>query len=235
MDYYLKYLKYKKKYSNLKQSGGESKVLQNILEIAKKQFSKEQFFKEKFIKDGSTKLEIFENIKCLPEHKTVSHTPIEANWKKDAIVTDCVVLNDKLIGYIYHTKIQLKKSATNKNLNEILRGLEENTIKIIFTWSSNFKLVFINFFTIVTNEESIEYVNNVYEPCNPDGNPIPEAPPYSYNHSTYNKPLNVPPYQIISREFTNQIYEWIGRGTLENFRCLLDTITDNSNIPFMNN
>ena len=76
---------------------------------------------------------IYEKMKCLPEHKTVSHTPIEANWKKDAIVTDCVVLNDKLIGYIYHTNIQLKKSATNKNLNEILRGLEENTIKIIFT------------------------------------------------------------------------------------------------------
>lgn len=35
MDYYQKYLKYKKKYSNLKQYGGESKVLQNILEIAK--------------------------------------------------------------------------------------------------------------------------------------------------------------------------------------------------------
>ena len=143
MDYYQKYLKYKNKYSNLKQYGGESKALQNILEIAKK-----QFFKEKFIKDESNKHEIFENMICLPEHKTVSHTPIEANWKKDATLTECVIVNDKHIGYIYHTQIKLKKSATNKNLNEILCGLENNTIKIIFTWSSDFRLVFITPFSL---------------------------------------------------------------------------------------
>jgi len=64
-----------------------------------------------------------------------------------------------------------------------------------------------------------------------DGNPIPDAPAYSYNYSTYNKPLAISPYQIISREFTNQIYGWLGRNSLENFRSILETLTDESKLP----
>ena len=229
MDYSSKYLKYKIKYlslKNKKQLGGESRILQNILSIAKK-----QFFTDYCIEDECNKLEIYEKMCSLPEHKTVSHTPIEPNWKEDAMLAERVINIDKLIAHIYHTKIPLKKSATNKNLNEILCGLEENTIQIKFTWAADFRLVFVNFFTTIIDKTSIEYVNYVYEPCTPDGNSIPEAPAYSYNNPTYNKPLVVAPYQIISREFTNQIYEWIGRGTLEIFRENLNKLDDDSNVP----
>jgi hypothetical protein len=59
-----------------------------------------------------------------------------------------------------------------------------------------------------------------------------KAPPYSYNYSTYHKPDGIPPYQIISREFTNQIYGWLGKyGTLENFRPKFDTLTDENELP----
>jgi hypothetical protein len=230
MNYFTKYLKYKKKYFNLKsqekQYGGESKILQNILAIAKK-----QFYEEYCIEDEFNKSEIFKKITSLSEHKTVSHTPIEANWKEGVVSTERVIVNEKLIAHIYGTNKKLKKSAINKNLNEILHGLEENTIQIKFTWSSEFRLVFVNFFTTIIDEKLIEYVNYVYEPCSPEGNLIPEAPAYSYNNSTYIKPLTISPYQILSREFTNQIYEWIGRGTYENFICVLDTLNDNSELP----
>jgi len=163
MYYCNKYLKYKKKYLSLKkQLGGESKVLQNILEIAKK-----QFFEEYNITDKSTKDEIYCKIIVLPEHKTVAHTPIESEWKKGVKLIEHIKINEKTFVNIYETKIPLRKSATNKNFNEILCGLEENTIKIKFTWSKDFNLVFVNFFSKITDSSSIEYVNNVYEPCTP--------------------------------------------------------------------
>ena len=93
-------------------------------------------------------------------------------------------------------------------------------------------MVFVNFISTISDESAIEYVNHVFEPCTEDGDPIEEAPPYSYYHSTYHKPDGIPPYQIISREFTNQIYGWLGKyGTLENFKPKYDTLTDESELP----
>jgi hypothetical protein len=229
MDYSKKYFKYKKKYlylKNKKQLGGESNSLQKILE-----FAKNQFYEEYSIQDKSNESIIYQKITSLPEHKTVSHTPIEQNWKEGATLTQHVQVNQNSFVNIYKTAIQLKKSATNKNFNDILCGLEEKSIQVKFTWSSAFNIVFVNFFSNITDKTSIQYVKNAYEPCTHDGEPIPEAPAYSYNYSTYNKPVPISPYQIISREFTNQIYKWIGRGTIENFRCILDTLTDESELP----
>lgn len=111
-------------------------------------------------------------------------------------------------------------------------GLKDNSIEINFTWSPGFNLVFVNFYSTISNPLAIEYVNYVFEPCTPEGNPIESAPPYSYNHSSYVKPPGIPPYQIISREFTNQIYEWLGKfGTLENFRPKFQELTDESELP----
>ena len=207
--------------------GGESEALNVILEIAKQQFFEENKF------NANNKSTILGIMQSLPEHKSASHTPIEENWEVGANVIQ-EIRDDKgiLIAKLYETEIPLKKSATSKTIREILNGLLDKSIQIKFTWAPNFNLVFVNFFSTISNALAIEYVNNVYEPCTPDGDLIEEAPPYSYYHSFYIKPSGIPPYQIMSREFTNQIYGWLGKyGTLENFRSKFDTLTDESELP----
>ena len=209
--------------------GGESKSLKAILEIAK-----QKFFKENDLKNKNSKDKIFEKMQSLPNHSTVSHTPIESNWKDGAKVIQEIEDKEKLIARLYHTKIPLKKSATNKTISEILNGLLDESIEIRFTWAPNYNMVFVNFFSTISNASAIEYVHNVYEPCTSDGQPIEAAPPYSYYDSTYYKPKpdETPPYLIISREFTNQIYGWLGKfGTLENFIPKLDALKDENELP----
>ena len=93
-------------------------------------------------------------------------------------------------------------------------------------------MVFVNFISTISDESAIEYVNHIYEPCTPGGQSIEAAPPYSYYDSKYHKPPGTPPYLIISREFTNQIYdELLGRGNLQNFKDKLDALTDESELP----
>jgi len=199
--------------------GGESKALNEILKIAK-----QKFFEENNLKNRNNKQEIFKIMQSLPNHSTVSHTPIEPNWKDGAeVIQEIQDDKGKLIARLYRTPIPLKKSATNKTISEILNGLRDESIKIKFTWAPNFNLVFVNFYS---NPSAIEYVNYVYEPCT-EG-----APPYSYYHSEYHKPSGIPPYQIISREFTNQIYGWLGKyGTIENFRPKFQELSDQSELP----
>jgi hypothetical protein len=206
--------------------GGESEALNEILEIAK-----QKFFND--LKNRNNKQKILEKMQSLPNHSTVSHTPIEPNWKNGAkVIQEIQDDKGKLIAKLYETTIPLKKSATNKTIREILDGLRYNSIEIIFTWSHEFKLVFVNFYSTISDESAIEYVNHVYEPCTPEGKPKEGAPPYSYYASKYDKPDGTPPYLIISREFTNQIYdEWLGRGTLQNFKDKLDALTDESELP----
>jgi len=208
--------------------GGESKALNEILEIAK-----QKFFEENDLKNRNNKPEIFQKMQSLPNHSTVSHTPIEQNWKFGAIEKEEIRdEKGKLIAKLYQTTIPLKKSATNKTIREILDGLRDNSIKINFTWSPVFNLVFVNFYSIISDPSAIEHVNYVFEPCTEDGQPIESAPPYSYYHSEYVKPSGIPPYQIISREFTNQIYEWLGKfGTLEKFIPEFQKLTDESELP----
>jgi hypothetical protein len=208
--------------------GGESEALKAILEIAKR-----QFFEKNDLKNVDNKPKILEIMQSLPEHSSTSHTPIEQNWRDGASVIQ-QILNDKgiLIAQLYHTPVRLKKSATSKTIREILDGLRDNSIEIIFTWSHEFKLVFVNFYSTISDESAIEYVNHVYEPCTPEGKPKEGAPPYSYYASNYDKPDGTPPYLIISREFTNQIYGWLSKfGTLEEFKPKLDALTDESKLP----
>jgi hypothetical protein len=207
--------------------GGESEALKAILEIAK-----QQFFKE-YKLNANNKSTILGIMQSLPEHKSASHTPIEENWKDGAIVIQ-QIRDDKgkFIAKLYETIIPLRKSATSKTILEILNGLIDKSIQITFTWAPNFNLVFVNFVSTISDESAIEYVNHVFEPCTEDGDPIEEAPPYSYYHSSYIKLSAIPPYQIISREFTNQIYGWLGKyGTLVNFKPKYDTLTDQSELP----
>jgi hypothetical protein len=209
--------------------GGESEALKDILEIAK-----QKFFEENKVnaKNKPTILKIMES--SLPEHKSVSHTPIEKNWKDGAKIVDKILDGEKrLIAQFYHTPVKLRKSATSKTIREILSGLLDESIEIRFTWTSNYNMVFVNFFSTISDDSPIkpEYVHNVYEPCTPGGDPIKEAPPYSYYDSEYHKPPGTPPYLIISREFTNQIYGWLGRGNNKNFKPKLDTLTDESELP----
>jgi hypothetical protein len=208
--------------------GGESEALKAILEIAKRQFFEENKFNAN---NKSTILGIMQS--SLPDHKSASHTPIEDNWKDGAIVIQQIRdVNGKLSAKLYETTMHLKKSATSKTIREILNGLLDESIQITFTWSPNFNLVFVNFYSTISDPSKIEHVNHVYEPCTEDGHPIEEAPPYSYYHSSYIKLSGIPPYQIISREFTNQIYGWLGKyGTLENFKPKYDTLTDESELP----
>ena len=207
--------------------GGESEALNAILEIAKRQFF------EKYKLNANNKTTILGIMQSLPVHSSASHTPIEENWEVGANVIQ-EIRDDKgiLIAKLYETEIPLKKSATSKTIREILDGLRDNSIEINFTWSPEFKLVFVNFYSTISDESAIEYVNHVFEPCTEDGDPIEEAPPYSYYHYSYIKLSGIPPYQIISREFTNQIYGWMGKyGTLENFKPKYDTLTDESELP----
>ena len=209
--------------------GGESEALKAILEIAKQQF----FEKNKL--NANNKSTILGIMQSLPEHKSASHTPIEENWKDDAIVIQ-QIRDDKgkLIAKFYQTTIPLRKSATSKTIREILNGLLDKSIEIRFTWEPNYNMVFVNFFSTISNASAIEYVHNVYEPCTSDGQPIEAAPPYSYYDSTYHKPKpdETPPYLIISREFTNQIYDkWLGRGNRETFTQKLIALTDESVLP----
>jgi hypothetical protein len=207
--------------------GGESEALKAILEIAKQQFF------EKYKLNANNKSTILGIMQSLPEHKSASHTPIEENWRHGASVIQ-QIRDDKgkLIAKLYETIIPLRKSATSKTIREILNGLIDKSIQITFTWAPNFNLVFVNFVSTISDESAIEYVNHVFEPCKENGDPIEEAPPYSYYHSSYIKLSAIPPYQIISREFTNQIYEWLGKyGTLENFKPKYDTLTDQSELP----
>ena len=207
--------------------GGESEALNEILEI-----SKQKFFEENDIKNITNKPKILEKMQSLPNHSTVSHTPIESNWKDGAKVIQEIEDKEKLIARLYQTTIPLKKSATNKTILEILDGLRDNSIQIKFTWSPGFNLVFVNFYSTISDPSAIELVNYVFEPCTEDGQPIESAPPYSYYDSSYVKPPGTPPYQIISREFTNQIYGWLGKhGTLENFRPKFQELTDESELP----
>ena len=209
--------------------GGESEALKAILEIAK-----QKFFSKNDLKNVHNKPKILEKMKSLPEHSSTSHTPIEENWSVGAeVIQEIQDDKGKLIARLYHTKIPIKKSATNKTIREILDGLRDNSIQISFTWSPGFKLVFVNFYSTISDESAIEYVNHVYEPCTPGGQSIEAAPPYSYYDITYHKPNpeETPPYLIISREFTNQIYGWLGRGNSENFKPKLDALTDESKLP----
>ena len=208
--------------------GGESEALKDILEIAKR-----QFFEENKI-NANNKSTILGIMQSLPEHKSASHTPIEKNWKDGAEIVDEIRDGKgELIAYFYKTPVRLRKSATSKTIHEILSGLLDESIEIRFTWTSNYNMVFVNFVSTISDDSPIkpEYVHNVYEPCTPGGDPIKEAPPYSYYHSSYVKPPGTPPYLIISREFTNQIYGWLGRGNNKNFKPKLDTLTDESELP----
>ena len=208
--------------------GGESEALKAILEIAK-----QKFFSKNDLKNVHNKPKILEKMQSLPNHSTVSHTPIEQNWRDGAIVIQ-QIRDDKgkLIANLYETTVRLRKSATSKTIREILDGLRDNSIQINFTWAPNFNLVFVNFVSTISDESEIEYVNHVYEPCTPEGKPKEGAPPYSYYASKYDKPDGTPPYLIISREFTNQIYGWLGKyGTLENFRPKFQQLTDQSELP----
>jgi hypothetical protein len=254
MDYQKKYLKYKEKYlslskkvnlKNLSQVGGESEALNQIV-----QFAKDKFNRENGIEESTDKSLIYEKMRNLPEHKIEAHTPIEDNWKAGSSVSDVVTKKEKIeitnietgeksqreidiiTAKIYNTN-PLKKSATNKNLNEILQELQNGTIQIEFTWSESFQVVFVNFFKNVTSKEDIEYVSNAFEPCTCDGKPDSKAQAYSYYKSTYDKPIMPSPYQILSREFTNQIYEWCNKNsTLEAFRTgILNKVTDESEVP----
>jgi len=200
--------------------GGESEALKAILEIAKQQFF------EKYKLNANNKSTILGIMQLLPEHKSASHTPIEDNWKDGASVIQQIQDDKgKLIAKFYQTTIPLRKSVTSKTIREILNGLIDKSIEIRFTWAPNF-------ISTISDASAIEHVNYVYEPCTEDGYLIEEAPPYSYYHSSYIKLSAIPPYQIISREFTNQIYGWLGKyGTLENFRSKFDTLTDKSELP----
>jgi len=209
--------------------GGESEALNEILEIAK-----QKFFEKYKLKNVNSNDKFIQKMKSsLLDHKSASHTPIEENWKDDATEIEQILdHNGKLIAKLYQTLIRLKKSATNKTIPEILNGLKDNSIEINFTWSPDYNLVFVNFYSTISDPLAIEYVYYVYEPCTPDGKPIEGAPPYSYYHPSYVKPPGTPPYQIISREFTNQIYGWLGKyGTLENFRPKFQQLTDQSELP----
>jgi hypothetical protein len=209
--------------------GGESEALKAILEIAK-----QQFFKE-YKLNANNKSTILGIMQSLPEHKSTSHIPIEENWKDGVIkVEEILDKEGKLIAKFYETTIQLRKSATSKTIREILNGLLDKSIEIRFTWAPNFNLVFVNFVSTISDASAIKYVKHVFEPCTPDGHPIEGAPPYSYYDSTYHKPKPdvIAPYLIISREFTNQIYGWLGKfGTLGNFKPKLDALTDESELP----
>ena len=209
--------------------GGESEALKAILEIAKQKFFEENKF------NANNKSTILGIMQSLPEHKSVSHTPIEENWKDGAKIVDKILDREKrLIAQFYKTPVKLRKSATSKTIREILNGLLDKSIEIRFTWAPNYNMVLVNFFSTISNASAIEYVHNVYEPCTQDGQPIEAAPPYSYYDSKYHKPNpnETPPYLIISREFTNQIYdEWLGRGNSKNFKPKLDKLTDDSNLP----
>ena len=209
--------------------GGESEALEDILEIARQKFF------EKYKLNANNKSKILEIMQSLPEHKSASHTPIEENWKDGSEIVDEIRDGKgELIAYFYKTPVRLRKSATSKTIPEILSGLLDKSIEIRFTWTSNYNMVFVNFFSTISDDSPIkpEYVHNVYEPCTPDGKSIEGAPPYSYYHSSYVKPPGTPPYLIISREFTNQIYGWLGKfGTLENFKPKLDELTDKSELP----
>ena len=209
--------------------GGKSEALEAILDIAK-----QQFFKE-YKLNANNKSTILEIMQSLPEHKSASHTPIEENWKDGAIEVKKILDKEgKLIAKFYYTPVDLKKSAISETIHEILSGLLDESIQITFTWAPNFNLVFVNFFSTISDDSPIkpEYVHNVYEPCTPDGDPIKEAPPYSYYTSEYQKQDSTAPYLIISREFTNQIYGWLGKfGTLENFKPKLDALTDENKLP----
>lgn len=201
--------------------GGESEALKAILEIAK-----QQFFEKYDLKKANNKSKILGIMKSLPEHSSASHTPIEPNWKDGAkVIQEIQDDKGKLIAKLYQTTIHLKKSATNKTICEILDGLRDNTIQIKFTWSPDFNLVFVNFYSNISDPLAIEYVNYVFEPCK-EG-----VPPYSYYNYEYHKPSGIPPYQIISREFTNQIYEWLGRGNRETFIRNFNALTDENELP----
>ncbi len=207
--------------------GGESEALKAILEIAK-----QQFFKE-YKLNANNKSKILEKMQSLPEHSSTSHTPIEQNWRDGAILIQ-QIRDDKgkLIAHLYETPVDLKKSATSKTIREILNGLRDKSIQIKFTWAPGFSLVFVNFYSTISDPSAIEHVNYVFEPCTEDGKLKEGAPPYSYYDSTYHKPDGIPPYQIISREFTNQIYdEWLGRGNKEIFTRNLNALTDESELP----
>ncbi len=192
------------------------------------------FFQKNDLKNVNSRDKFIEKMRLsLPEHSSTSHTPIEQNWRDGASVIQ-QIRDDKgkLIANLYETTVRLRKSATSKTIREILDGLRDNSIQINFTWAPNFNLVFVNFVSIISDESAIEYVNHVFEPCTEDGDPIEEAPPYSYYHPSYVKPPGTPPYQIISREFTNQIYGWLGKfGTLENFRPKFQQLTEQSELP----
>ena len=209
--------------------GGESEALKAILEIAKQKF----FEKYKLENVNSNDKFIQKMQSSLLNHKSASHTPIEENWKDGAIVIQQIQDDKgKLIAKLYKTPIPLKKSATSKTIREILNGLIDKSIQITFTWEPKFNLIFVNFVSTISDASAIEYVKHGFEPCTEDGHPIEEAPPYSYYHSLYVKPPGTPPYQIISREFTNQIYGWLGKfSTLENFKLKYDTLTDESELP----
>jgi hypothetical protein len=211
--------------------GGESEALKAILEIAK-----QQFFEKYDLKNVNSKEKFIEKMQSsLLDHKSASHTPIEPNWEDGAKEKEEIRdIEGKLIAKLYVTPILLKKSATSKTIGKILDGLRDNSIQIKFTWSPDYNLVFVNFYSTISDASAIEYVNHVYEPCTEDGRSIESAPPYSYYHSSYVKPPGTPPYpyQIISREFTNQIYGWVSKyGTLENFKPKYDTLTDESELP----
>jgi hypothetical protein len=209
--------------------GGESEALKDVLEIAR-----QQFFEKYNLENVNSTDKFIQKMQSLPEHKSASHTPIEENWK-DGLIKVEEIPDDKgkLIAKFYQTTISLRKSATSKTIREILNGLLDESIEIRFTWAPDYNLVFVNFYSTISDASDIEHVNHVYEPCTEDGHPIKSAPPYSYYHSSYVKPPGTPPYpyQIISREFTNQIYGWLGRGNSKNFKPKLDELTDDSVLP----
>ena len=72
--------------------GGESEALNEILEIAKKKFFEENVLtannksNQSNQSSQSNKSTILKIMKSLPEHKSVSHTPIEEYWKDGATV-----------------------------------------------------------------------------------------------------------------------------------------------------
>jgi len=222
------YNKYKYKYKRLKKQrqiqmhGGNrdyksttEKIILNAIYKFNAKFNKvdasisDEKYKQPFenMENKLDKIGFF-NARLPPQSE--QHTELPEEWKKHIIETKLCGDEGK-DGKIHKLDIEIKNSAKQIGVYEILEKLHRGEIELNFAWSPSNNLVFVNF--ISKNPHDFTNTNYVFEPSKA------YTKPYAFYKGECDSPIvETPFYLLLSRQFTTALTgSWIGLRPEEAF------------------
>ena len=127
--------------------------------------------------------------------------------------------------------MKIPNSVRQIDVHELHKGLLDKSIEIDFAWSSNNKVIFVNF--ISKDPKMFTKTQFVFKPVE-----IPDKPvtvPYAYykgEHDPNPKDRLIPFYQLLSRQFTTNVLGiWSGTMKQDMFNKLYNSYNFTQNLP----